>query len=113
MGAFTRGLIDHPVCADLKAAGAPLGVATGVNDCAASVGLFGPDQDYTAFSSGMNNTARLQGMAVRDEVLVMEPMKEVLERADLGLRFGPRREGKAKNVAEPLVFYAVDPASVT
>lgn len=111
MARFTRGMIDHPACAPIKAAGAPLGVATGLSDCAASVGLFGPDQDYTAFSSGMNNTARLQGMAARDEVLVMAPMKELLEQA--GFRFGPRREGKAKNVSEPLAFFALDVESVT
>ncbi len=112
MARFTRALIDDPVCAPIKAAGQPLGVATGLNDCPASVGLFGPDQDYTAFSSGMNNTARLQGMATRDEVLVMAPMKALLEAANLGFRFSERREGKAKNVAEPLVFYALDPDSV-
>ncbi len=112
MARFTRALIDDPVCAPIKAAGLPLGVATGLNDCPASVGLFGPDQDYTAFSSGMNNTARLQGMATRDEVLVMAPMKATLEAANVGLRFGERREGKAKNVAEPLVFHALDVDSV-
>ena len=53
--------LDDPACAPMKAAGVPLGVATGLNDCPASVGVFGPDRDYTAFSSGMNNTARLQG----------------------------------------------------
>lgn len=110
MAKFTRAMIDHPACAPIKAAGKPLGVATGLNDAPASVGLFGPDQDYTCFSSGMNNTARLQGMAVRDEILVMEPMKQLLD--GLGWRWGPRREGKAKNVAEPLIFYAVDPDSV-
>lgn len=104
MAKFTRELIDHEACAPIKAAGAPLGVATGLNDCAASVGLFGPDQDYTAFSSGMNNTARLQGMATRDEVLVMAPMAEALMQAGL-FEFGPRREGKAKNVSDPLAFY--------
>jgi adenylate cyclase len=109
---FTRALIDHPACARIKAAGLPLGVAVGLNDGPASVGMFGLDQDYTAFSSAMNNTARLQGMATRDEVLVMAPMAGTLEAAGLGWRFGPRREGKAKNVAEPLVFRALDLDSI-
>lgn len=43
------------------------------------------------------------------EVLVMAPMKALLDEAGAGLRFGERREGKAKSVAEPLVFYALDP----
>ena len=41
MAKFTREMIDDPACAPIKAAGAPLGIATGVNDCPASVGLFG------------------------------------------------------------------------
>lgn len=109
---FTQQLIDHPACAPIKEANAPLGVAIGLNDGPSSVGSFGAGQDYTAFSSAMNNTARLQGMSTRDEVLVMAPMKELIESAGLGIRFGPRREGKAKNVAEPLVFYALDLDSV-
>ncbi len=109
---FTQRLIDHAACARIKQAGLPLGVAVGLNDGPASVGMFGLDQDYTAFSSAMNNTARLQGMATRDEVLVMAPMADTLEKADLGWRFGPRREGKAKNVAEPLVFRALELESV-
>ena len=110
---FTRAMRDaHPAAARIREAGAPLGVAIGINDCPASVGLFGPNQDFTAFSSGMNQTARLQGVATRDEVLVMEPMVRLLEAAGAGLRFGPRREAAAKNVAEPLVFRALDLESI-
>jgi class 3 adenylate cyclase len=38
------------------------GVAIGANYCPAVVGLIGPNEDLTAFSSGMNITARLQGL---------------------------------------------------
>jgi len=76
------------------------------------VGMFGLNQDFTAFSPGMNNTARLQSLAVRDEVLVMEPMKRLVEEACAGVRFGERREGRVKNVKEPLVYYPLDVSSV-
>ena len=32
-------------------------------------------------------------------------MKALLEKADVGFRFGERCEGAVKNVAEPLVYY--------
>lgn len=102
----------HPATAKIVAAGEPLGVAIGINDCPASVGVFGPNRDFTAFSPGMNNTARLQSVAVRDEVLVLKPMRALIEEACPGARFGELRHEKVKNVAEPLAFYALDCASV-
>ncbi|MDC3379416.1 adenylate/guanylate cyclase domain-containing protein [Planctomycetota bacterium] len=103
---FTNAMIDDPSVELIKAAGVSLGVSIGINDCRASVGLFGPNQDFTAFSTGMNNTARLQAQAGQDEVLVMQGMKELLE--PLGFQFGERHEGKAKNVAEPLISYPLN-----
>lgn len=105
-------LARHPASAKVVAAGEPLGVAIGINDCPASVGLFGPNHDFTAFSPGMNNTARLQSVAVRDEILVLAPMRALIEAACPAARFGELRREKVKNVAEPLAFYALDAASV-
>lgn len=79
----------------------PLGVATGLNYCPLYIGLFGPDENFTGFSAGMNNTARLQGVAVRDEILCMASMAELL---DGRARFGPGLDAKVKNVAEPLPY---------
>ena len=105
-------LARHPATAKVVAAGEPLGVAIGINDCPASVGLFGPNHDFTAFSPGMNNTARLQSVAVRDEVLVLAPMRALIAEACPSARFGELRHERVKNVAEPLAFYALDAASV-
>jgi len=88
-----------PILAEL---GSAIGVATGINLAPANVGLFGPNNDFTAFSSGMNNTARLQGVATRDEILVMEPMAEQLAAA--GFELGDTLSADVKNVAEPLRY---------
>ncbi|MGE0708236.1 MAG: adenylate/guanylate cyclase domain-containing protein [Planctomycetota bacterium] len=106
-------LPKHPVTAEIVAAGEPLGVAIGINDCPASVGIFGPNRDFTAFSPGMNNTARLQSLAVRDEVLVLEPMRALIEQAAPGVRFGELRAGKVKNVSAPLRFFTLDQDSLS
>lgn len=82
-------------------AGFPVGVATGLNYCPLFVGLFGPNEDYTGFSSGMNNTARLQGVAERGEILAMEPFVEAV--GDIS-RFSEVRTAKVKNVAEAIRF---------
>ena len=54
----------------------------------------------------MNNTARLQGCAVRDEILVMAEAISALGEGS-GFAFGPERSAKVKNVAEPLRFRAL------
>jgi adenylate cyclase len=84
----------------------PLGVATGLNYCPLFVGLFGPNEDYTGFSAGMNNTARLQGLATRDEILCMDAFVTSLG-DDANGRFGDERSATVKNVAEPLRFHAL------
>ncbi|MDF1665052.1 MAG: adenylate/guanylate cyclase domain-containing protein, partial [Planctomycetota bacterium] len=81
-----------------------MGVATGINWCTASIGSFGLNCGYTAFSPGVNNSARLQGLAVRHEVLIMDSMYEVLK--DTGdFVFGDKRSESVKNVKEPISFY--------
>jgi adenylate cyclase len=79
----------------------PVGVATGINWCPLFVGTFGPDENFTGFSSGMNNTARLQGVAGRDEILCMDSF--VAHHGDAA-QFGEARQATVKNVAQPLSF---------
>ena len=81
--------------------GVAIGVATGLNFCPLFVGLFGPNEAYTGFSSGMNNTARLQGVATRDEILCMDTFVSTLG-SDEG--FGPEQQAQVKNVADPLRY---------
>jgi class 3 adenylate cyclase len=101
---MTRRLAERPGLEILS--GTEIGVATGVNLCPLFVGRFGPDENFTGFSRGMNNTARLQGCATRDEILVMEEALPALG-SDSGFAFGPERSAKVKNVAEPLRFRAL------
>jgi len=98
---YTRTLPQAQGLEALRESGQPVGVATGLNWCPLMVGCFGPNEDYTGFSAGMNNTARLQGLAGRDEILCMEGFVDV--HADEQV-FGERRTGEVKNVAQPLVF---------
>jgi len=100
---FTRGLRDGKLLPDLE--GVEIGVASGLHYGSVSIGLFGPDEDYTAFSSVMNNTARLQGVAVRDEILCM---RELVSIVGDGAAFGESRQAEVKNVAEPLRFRALE-----
>lgn len=97
---YTRELITHPNLPELHAL-PPVEVAIGVSFCPLSVGFFGPNEDYTGFSSGMNNTARLQGVARGGEILCMESIVDALGDPS---RFGERREAAVKNVSDPLVF---------
>lgn len=97
---FTQTLNDGRLFPELAAMGEPIGVATGLHFGSACVGLFGPNEDYTAFSSVMNNCARLQGVAARDEILCMEEF--VALTGEEG--FGEVQEASVKNVAVPLRF---------
>lgn len=93
--------------ADLRELG--LNVSIGVNVAPVCVGLFGPDGDFTGFSSGMNNTARLQGCARGGEILVMEDALAHLGPGYENYAFGPLQESAVKNVSEPLRFRSVAP----
>jgi class 3 adenylate cyclase len=83
-----------------------LGVSTGVNLAPLFVGRFGPNGNFTGFSSGMNNTARLQGCAGKNEILVMEEAIATLP-AGHPFQFSEPRNAPVKNVAEPLKFRAL------
>ena len=101
---LTRSLPDQPGFEHLR--GVVLGVSCGVNLAPLFVGRFGPNDNFTGFSSGMNNTSRLQGCADRDEILVMS---EAIERlpSSSELQFGPQRTARVKNVAHPIGFRAL------
>lgn len=84
------------------------GVAIGASYCSADVGLIGPNSDLTAFSSGVNNTARLQGLAHHGEILVSPSLVELAkERSDNTWNFEGPFESSVKNVKEPLKYYRI------
>ena len=100
---YTRVLGASDEFPEIRASGQPLSVATGLNFGPLYVGFFGPSEDYTGFSSDMNNTARLQGLAKADEILVMETFAQLaVLNTENGV--GALREAMVKNVKEPLVF---------
>jgi len=86
-----------------------LGVAIGVNLAHANCGLFGPNRQYTAFSTGMNQTARLQALGGFRETLLMESAREALRLSQepwvQRLSFGPLTETPVKNVGQPLRYF--------
>ena len=69
-------------------------------------GLFGPNRQYTGFSTGMNQTARLQSLGHFRETLLMESAKVAIENTDdpllRALKYGPLTETPVKNVGNPL-----------
>ncbi len=95
------------LCARVKLPG--MGVAIGVNLAHANCGLFGPNHNYTAFSTGMNQTARLQSLGEFRETLLMESVRQALSESQepwaRELRFGPLVETPVKNVGQPLRYY--------
>ncbi len=111
---FTRDTMSaHPEMSRLaellKVPG--LGVAIGVNLTMSYCGLFGPNRNYTSFSTGMNQTARLQSLGGFRETLVMAPVHDAVKAsADpelAALHYGSLEETPVKNVAQPLRYYKV------
>ncbi|NLI76063.1 MAG: adenylate/guanylate cyclase domain-containing protein [Candidatus Riflebacteria bacterium] len=106
--AFTREFLAAPENADIQQSPhyPDFGVAIGLNYCSADVGMIGPNQDLTAFSSGMNNTARLQGVAKANEILVFAPIRDLVQKAEPGKwPFEGPFHATVKNVKEPLAYY--------
>lgn len=101
---LTRSLTSDARLPELAALETPLDVAIGLNYCPVSVGLFGPNENYTAFSSGMNNAARLQGVAKGGEILCMESFVAALSD---DARFGEAMGAEVKNVRDPLPYRVV------
>lgn len=81
------------------------GVSIGVNYCHCIVGLIGPNQDLTAFSSGVNITARLQGLAGTNEILVTESVKDIATRHSESWKFSEKQSASVKNVEKPVAYY--------
>ena len=98
--AYTRSLAVHPELPELRAEPPPE-LAIGINRCPVSVGLFGPGGSYTAFGSGMNNTARLQGVARGGQILCMDGF--VAAHGDEAA-FGQERHASVKNVRDALAY---------
>ncbi len=98
---LTRAMGDGRDLPELRGLTPPIGVATGVHYGRVFVGRVGPDENYTAFGSVMNNAARLQGLATRDQILCMSDLVDALGGGD---RFGDERSAAVKNVAEPLRY---------
>ena len=101
---YTRSMTQHADFPELAGHDLQMGVATGLNYCPLFVGTFGPDENFTGFSSGMNNTARLQGLALRDEILCMDSLVDTIGDHT---RFGEPRHARVKNVADPLVYHGL------
>lgn len=87
-----------------------LGVAVGINFTPMAVGIV--NEDYTGFSSGMNNTARLQSLAGFREIFVMDHLKEIIEQSSdpfsEKIVFKSLQKTLVKNVAEPLEYYGIE-----
>ncbi len=83
-----------------------LGVAIGLNLAHTMLRPLRTEPDYTGFSTGMNQTARLQSLAGFRETLVMDSVKQALEGSEdefiRSLGYGPLTETPVKNVAKAL-----------
>jgi adenylate cyclase len=115
---FTAAMSSDPELAALAHVAEPpgLGVAIGINLAHAFCGMFGPNHAYTGFSSGMNQTARLQSLGKFREILLMESARQALEKSEdpfcRGLEYGPLEETPVKNVANPLRYYRLVSAAL-
>ncbi|MBL8743469.1 MAG: adenylate/guanylate cyclase domain-containing protein [Myxococcales bacterium] len=98
---LTAAFNDGVEIAALKGIEPPVGVATGLNFGRLFVGRVGPNENYTGFGSAMNNAARLQGLATRNEILCLDSFVIALDEPE---SFGDARSAQVKNVAEPLRF---------
>ncbi len=113
IASFTAALGGEPPYDAIARSGVVpgLGVAIGLNLCPMAVGLLGPNQDYTGFSSGMNSAARLQSLAGYREALAMESVCEAVRGVDddfvRRLELGELRETPVKNVKEPIRYRKV------
>ena len=96
---LTRELASGRDIPELAGLEPPIGVATGIHYGKVFVGRVGPDENYTAFGSVMNNAARLQGVATRDQILCMD---SVVSLGGGGPRFGEEKATAVKNIAEPI-----------
>ncbi len=81
-----------------------LTTSNGIHSGLTSVGFFGPNEDYTGFSSAMNKTARLQSHAGFGELLITTEITELIQ-DKLKLSFEGPNSIKVKNVSTPMEYY--------
>jgi len=108
---FTLSLYHHPApCFQKLRESADISefnVATGVNHAPLFVGMNGPNSDFTGFSSGMNNTARIQSVARSGEILVLSGCHQRV--ADLeGVSFAGPMEANLKNVSGMVPYWRLE-----
>ncbi|HTJ84865.1 MAG TPA: adenylate/guanylate cyclase domain-containing protein [Polyangiaceae bacterium] len=101
---ITQRFNDGADLAPLRGIDPPVGISIGLHYGPVFVGTVGPNDNYTAFGSVMNNAARLQGIAKRDQILAMDAFVTALAAPQ---RFGPEESAPVKNVSEPLRFRAL------
>lgn len=90
-----------------------LTTSNGIHCGPTSVGFFGPNEDYTGFSSAMNHAARIQGHAPEGQVLVTSDLLDHLPDHGDGIKLGNGEvltlEGPSqisvKNVTDPIDYY--------
>lgn len=84
------------------------GVSIAINQCEVAVGFYGPSRDFTAFGTGMNETARLEQIAGRREILLMDSVYQSVEPRLSELPAcsfaGPFKE-TVRHLKNPLVYY--------
>ncbi|MCJ8345897.1 adenylate/guanylate cyclase domain-containing protein, partial [bacterium] len=82
-------------------------VSTGINFAPLFVGQLGPDKSFTGLSQGMNNTARLQGLAKSNEVLFMNTMTSDLLDSLSDYQISEPQFTLVKNVKDPLEYRGI------
>ncbi|MBF0500940.1 MAG: adenylate/guanylate cyclase domain-containing protein [Candidatus Riflebacteria bacterium] len=106
--AFTRDYVNRPENADVceSPLGQDFGVSIGINFCSAGIGLVGPNHSFTAFGSGVNNAARLQGVAMSNQIFICESAYKALgDYTSGGWKFDGPFSVQVKNVHDPLIYY--------
>ncbi|PCJ19561.1 MAG: hypothetical protein COB02_07390 [Candidatus Cloacimonadota bacterium] len=81
-----------------------ISVSTGINFAPLFVGQLGPDKSFTGLSQGMNNTARLQGLAKSNEILFMKSMVDDLIGELKNYQISEPQFTHVKNVKDPLEY---------
>lgn len=104
---FTKKYLKQPENLDIQKHPdfEKFGVTVGLNYSRCIVGLIGPNQDLTAFSSGVNITARLQGIAKTNQILVSERIKNIAEKLNGTWTFSEKQTAQVKNVEKPIGYY--------
>ncbi len=83
-----------------------LTTSNGIHCGPTSVGFFGPNEDYTGFSSAMNHAARLQGHAESSEVLITsDVLSHLVKDLSQSVEFTGPEEIAVKNVSDPLEYF--------